>query len=108
MTWGTTSKEFTSEELAKGINLAAEFIDNPFSQPFLNVQKAIRDQQALETMTIKMMMHNVPEIKIRLGESNSFWDEFADNIVKSWKTLNEKTGQFVKPVKHTIKIEAAS
>src|SRR6185295_2891091 len=34
VTWGSESKEFSADELAKGINLAAEFLDNPFSGPF--------------------------------------------------------------------------
>src|SRR5579862_6455121 len=32
VTFGAVSKSFTKEELEKGINLAAEFIDNPFSK----------------------------------------------------------------------------
>ena len=34
VTWGDASKEYPAEQLAKGINLAAEFLDNPFSEPF--------------------------------------------------------------------------
>ena len=30
VTWGTGSKEFSAAQLATGINLAAEFLDNPF------------------------------------------------------------------------------
>ncbi len=39
VTWGKTSKEFSAEQLSTGINLAAEFIDNPFSEPFQKVEE---------------------------------------------------------------------
>ena len=56
VTWGKTSKEFTSSELAKGINLAAEFLDNPFSEQFAKVHEAVKNQQAFETPFIKILL----------------------------------------------------
>ena len=37
VTWGKTSKEFSASQLKEGINLAAEFLDNPFSEAFQKV-----------------------------------------------------------------------
>ena len=48
VTWGEVAKEFTADQLAAGINLAAEFLDNPFSQPFQQVENKIAQQQAQE------------------------------------------------------------
>ncbi len=39
--WGKNSKTFSAEEAAKGINLAAEFPENPFSQPFADAEAKI-------------------------------------------------------------------
>src|SRR5687767_4450994 len=42
VTWGDASKEFPAADLAKGINLAAEFADaNPFSEPFKQVEAEV-------------------------------------------------------------------
>src|SRR5262249_7606071 len=49
VTWGERSKQFEAEQLAKGINLAAEFLDNPFSIPFASVNKEVQAQQNYET-----------------------------------------------------------
>ena len=49
VTWGEASKTFSANELAKGVNLAAEFLDNPFSEPFKAVENAVRRQQEYET-----------------------------------------------------------
>ena len=61
MTWGDASKEFPAEELAKGINLAAEFLDNPFSEAFRKVEEKIAEQQGMEVDLVKSLMHNLPE-----------------------------------------------
>src|SRR5690606_38276783 len=55
--WGAETKEFTAGELAKGVNLAAEFVDNPFSEPFRQVHEAVLRQQRYETPMMKDMLH---------------------------------------------------
>ena len=49
VTWGPETKQFTAEQLHKGINLADEFLDNPFCEPFSKVEAQIRKQQNMET-----------------------------------------------------------
>ena len=63
VTWGKSSKEFSKEQLAKGINLAAEFIDNPFSEPFRKVEAAVREQQKYETPLVKSVVTKLPDFK---------------------------------------------
>ena len=46
ITWGATSKEFASTDLAKGINLAAEFLQNPFCDQFNQVWHSVLLQQS--------------------------------------------------------------
>jgi lysophospholipase L1-like esterase len=106
VTWGKTSKEFTAEQLAKGINLAAEFMDNPFSEQFAKVDQAVRKQQAYETPMIKSFVHNVPQFK---GMVNAAGQEALENVVRSMnherEDLASAADKLVVPVKHTIQIE---
>ena len=57
VTWGTESKTFTREQLAAGINLAAEFQVNPFSGAYAKLWKAVSDKQAYETRQVKEIFH---------------------------------------------------
>ncbi len=69
VTWGNVSKEFAAVDLARGINLAAEFAaGNPFSEPFAKVEQAIRRQQGFETMLHKQILHEMPNYKSQLPE----------------------------------------
>jgi lysophospholipase L1-like esterase len=55
--WGKESKVFTKDQLAKGINLAAEFLDNPFAEAFKKVDDAVGQKQGYETFMIKDAYH---------------------------------------------------
>jgi hypothetical protein len=57
VSWGDESKAFTAEQLAGGINLVAEFPENPFSAAFAKVDAAVANKQAFETKEIKEMFH---------------------------------------------------
>jgi lysophospholipase L1-like esterase len=105
VTWGTTSKEFTRDQLAKGINLAAEFIDNPFSEPFKKTEAAIREQQKYETGLIKSVVTKLPDFHKLIPEESSAIDRIAASGVKHDKQLFDAAAATVKPVKHTLVIE---
>jgi hypothetical protein len=53
VTWGEQSKDFTKEQLEKGINLAAEFEQTPFDAAFKKFVSAVGSKQAFETGMIK-------------------------------------------------------
>ena len=57
ITWGSGTRTYTPAELERGINLAAEFIQNPFSQAFQAVDEAVAKKQAYETRQIKSEFH---------------------------------------------------
>jgi lysophospholipase L1-like esterase len=57
VTWGETSREYTAAELKHGVNLAADFEVNPFSEAFKNVDEAVAKKQAYETKQIKELFH---------------------------------------------------
>ncbi len=106
VTWGTVSKEFSSADLAKGINLAAEFPENPFSKPFATVEAVIRDQQIYETPAIKSMMHSLLDWRKNFPESEDSYKAMADKIVQKDLALREATAKAIVPVKHTITVTA--
>jgi lysophospholipase L1-like esterase len=98
VTWGTEFREFESDELAKGINLAEEFPDNPFSEAFERVEKAVFEKQKYETEQVKGIFHG-PEGKA------DFEKAVADTEAKRQPLADAIRTAFV-PVKHEITIEA--
>jgi len=51
--WGAATKSFSRAQLAAGINLAAEFLENPLIEPFNQVLQAVARKQKFETHMIK-------------------------------------------------------
>jgi lysophospholipase L1-like esterase len=107
VTWGLASKDFSAADLAKGINLAAEFLDNPFAAQFVKVESVVRQQQAYETPLIKNLLHNLPTYIGMLPEQKESWDKIVAGSLEKDKVLREAASAAVVPVKHTIKVEKA-
>jgi hypothetical protein len=107
VTWGNQSKDFDGQQLAKGINLAAEFLDNPFGEPFRKVHEAVQRQQNHETPMIKTWVHGLPQFKKDLPEDAECFDRIIDHLGTKDKALSESAAAAIVPVKHTIKIEKA-
>jgi len=96
VTWGKETKSFSAQELARGINLAAEFPCNPFCEAFAKVDAAVADKQAYETRQIKQRFH------ARGARQN------MPAIVEQTESEREPLAAAIKaafvPVTHTIKI----
>ena len=105
VTWGKESKEFAAADLAKGINLAAEFLDNPFSAPFHEVEQAISKQQNAETPLVKSALHNLPMYAEAVPTEKEALARVAAGLVEKDHALRDQSAAAVKPVKHTLKIE---
>jgi hypothetical protein len=105
VTWGTTSKEYPAAELAKGVNLAADFVTNPFSEPFKKVEEAIRTQQTFETLLIKDLFPHCAEYNKVMPEQKDALDKLMQGGIDKSKMLNDASIGAVTPVKHAIKIE---
>lgn len=60
VTWGTESRTYSAEQLAQGVNLAADFAANPFSAAFKKVDSAVGAKQNYETKQIKQLFHDLP------------------------------------------------
>jgi lysophospholipase L1-like esterase len=106
VTWGTVSKEFPRAKLEQGINLAAEFLDNPFSQPFTQGEDVIKAQQMFETLAIKSLLHNLPDGALALPEDQPTFDRLKASILKRSQAQRAASSAAVTPVTHEFKIEA--
>ncbi len=106
VTWGGASKEFSAEELAKGINLAAEFLDNPFSEAFRRVEEKIAKQQEMEVNLVKNLLHNIPQYEQAAPDERAALERVAAGLIKKDTAAREASAAAVGPVKHVIKIEA--
>jgi lysophospholipase L1-like esterase len=106
VTWGESSKEFSRDQLAKGINLAAEFIDNPFRAPFRKVEEAVREQQKYETGLVKSVVTKLPDFHKLIPEETAAIEKIAASGIQHDKALFKSAASAVTPVKHTLVIEA--
>ncbi len=107
VTWGTASRVFTREQLAKGINLAAEFIDNPFCEPFRKVEAAVRTQQNYETPLVKSLLTKVPEFKQMAPQEAAAIEQVAAGGIRRDQELFAAAASAVTPIKHKLMIEAS-
>lgn len=105
ITWGKETKEFSADQLSHGVNLAAEFLDNPFSEPFQQVENAIRRQQDFETPLVKNLIHNMPEYRRLLPEAADNLNQLAAAGLNHDRELMKQSAAAVKPVTHKIVIE---
>ncbi len=98
VTWGEQTKEYTADQLAQGVNLAAEFPVNPFCAAFAKVDAAVAAKQAFETRQIKEIFHG------KEGKENM---EAAVRRTEAERApLAEAVRASMVPVTHTIRIEA--
>lgn len=102
VTWGGRTKEFEAAQLEKGINLAAEFIENPFSEPFKKVHEAVLRQQRYETPMVKDLLHSIPDWK-KNGVQGSY-DKFVKQLVTMDAGLRQAAAKSVVPVTHEIRV----
>jgi len=107
VTWGNATKEFSAADLAKGVNLAAEFLDNPFSEKFAKVHAAVQKQQGFETPFIKKFVYNIPDSKTYVADNDKgTFDSLAESGAARDKQLFESAASMVTPVHYSIKIES--
>jgi lysophospholipase L1-like esterase len=109
VTWGKDTKTFTADQLAKGVNLAAEFLDNPFSESFQKVDQAVGKKEGFETMMIKQAYHTLGPLARDLAgdaEAEAAVKTIKDRLVTKHEALAKAAREAVVPVKHTITIVA--
>ena len=115
VTWGKATKQFKVADLAKGINLAAEFLDNPFSEPFQKLREGvIRDQQNWETSFYKSYLtafldpglwHDLRDDPETGATGEADLARMTGALCRKDKRLADAVAADVMPVQHTIKVE---
>jgi hypothetical protein len=98
VTWGQETKRYPAEQLAKGVNLAEDFVVNPFSVAFKKVDEAIAAKQNYETRQIKDLFHG-PEGRTDQEMTAALTEKVRAPLAAAIQAA------FV-PVTHTIKIVA--
>jgi lysophospholipase L1-like esterase len=97
ITWGEASKVFTAGQLKQGVNLAAEFPQNPTSATFAKIWQAIGEKQAYETKQMQKLFRS-PEAKADMAA-----------VVKSSELEHDRLAgvlkDAIKPVDSTLKVE---
>lgn len=98
ITWGEESRVYPAGELEEGVNLAADYGRNPFSEAFKKVDEAVAKKQEFETRQIKSIFHG--------KEGQADMEGAAARTEKERAELVEAVKAAFVPVEHTIKIEA--
>ncbi|HTO02673.1 MAG TPA: SGNH/GDSL hydrolase family protein, partial [Opitutus sp.] len=104
--WGEHSREFSRQQLERGINLAAEFPDNPFNAPFAAVAEAIKRKQAEETVAVKVQLHSLIEWNRDFPEEKAATERLTGKLLRDWSALRDRTKAEVRPVRHEIRVES--
>ena len=106
VTWGDETKEFSREQLAQGVNLAAEFSRTPFDEPFAALSAAVAEKQAYETFMIKQIVTDFRQIPGIADdpEAQAAAKLLAERLMRRWRQLETKVRERLVPVKHTITI----
>lgn len=105
VTWGAATKEYPGADLAQGINLAADFLDNPFSPAFQKAEGVIRNQQNYETGLTKVTLHMMPTFLELAPEEKPALDRIAAKAIARDEELAAASAAAIQPVRHTVKVE---
>ena len=108
VTWGAESRLYPREQLEKGINLAAEFRDNPFSSHFQAMNKAVAAKQTGERDFIKDTLRIFAAIQQAFPSDVEVRDATALLKKKFIERRNEdvaKIHETRRPVIHQLKVE---
>jgi lysophospholipase L1-like esterase len=105
VTWGDDRKSFAGDQLTKGINLAAEFPHNPFTDAFAKVDAAVAAKQAFETDEIKNQFEDQNEHLTR-EEINDRTEKAVASAEQTHDSLAAEVKAAFVPVTYTLKIEA--
>jgi hypothetical protein len=109
VSWGPTSKTFTRAQLEAGVNLAAEFLDNPFSKPFQDLDRAVNTKQQFETQMIKGVVTQFRSMRTLMKddpEVGELLDVLYKKLAGKQEELQETARAVVKPMTHKLSIVA--
>jgi GDSL-like Lipase/Acylhydrolase family/Putative Ig domain len=93
--WGSQTRVFTREQLAKGVNLTEHFSQTPFDAAFAHVMAAILDKQEFENYMIKLTSNY---------NANDNGGNIDDNMIAVHARKDAAVKALLVPVRHTIAI----
>jgi len=111
VTWGGHSKVFDKSELEHGVNLAEEYIPNPFNPAFEKVEAAVSAKEAYETDMIKVLSQGLGTWRSDFKgntEVISAIDLLEKSLRERWNALDAEVKSSFTPVTHTISLESAT
>lgn len=107
VSWGSQSKEFTKEQLAAGINLAAEFSATPFDANFEAYLANLAGKQQFETVLIKELVTRFRAFDGDAKADPEIAAAFAtlgQKLSARQAILDTKAREALAPVKHGLKV----
>ena len=107
ITWGETH-EYTADQLSKGVNLAADFMVNPFRDQFFHVHQAVQFQQQQEMMLMQGSMSGAKIYKNTFPAASAAIDQWINSGMALRSALYKSCAAFAAPIEHTIKIEPSN
>jgi lysophospholipase L1-like esterase len=108
LTWGAQSRIVSGDELQRGVNLAALFLDNPFGDAFARVHTAVSEQQSFEIPGVKVLLEGLAQWRTQFPDDGATYDRLRARILERDQALYEAARRAVQPVRHTIEWAPAS
>lgn len=113
--WGSETKEFTGEQLSKGINLMEEFTKTPFDESFQKLLAAIAAKQAHETYMIKNVITKFRDLLPAEAKDDPevaaaykvIQTKVGGKLYEKHAALDAEVKKLLVPVKHTITVTPA-
>lgn len=103
VSWGDQSRVFTAEQLNQGVNLAAEFEDNPFSTRFAMIDAAVDGKQDFETREVKNLFR-VPGDKVTMKQITDQTDKVLKDAEREHAALEAAIHIAYAPVTYTLTV----
>jgi lysophospholipase L1-like esterase len=107
VSWGAASKSFPKEALEKGINLAAEFPENPFSTAFAKLDSMVAGKQAYETGMIKTTINSIPRLVQSMGKDpqvEAALEGVRKASIEAQERMHASVRALVVPVRHLVTV----
>jgi hypothetical protein len=105
VTWGAHSKDYSAQELATGVNLAADFLDNPFVPAFAAVDKEVAQKHDFQIFLVTFWLgQRAPPLAAEMPDKEKSFADIAAGLRDIDDGLIEDCARAIKPVTHTIQI----
>ncbi len=105
ITWGTLTKEFSAEDLDKGINLAEQFSPNPFTEPFFALHKKIEQKQQAERELYHTEIKALTTLAARLPNDRAALQKITTDLLEEDENREKSIHNALTPIHHQLQIQ---